>query len=430
MLFVRSLVCAVAAVVLGSSLPGAVTQSPYPTKFTPALAERPDVKQALAFVDERFERQVAEWIAVTEIPAPSTREEKRAAYVKTELEKLGLTVTIDGIGNVMARRKGTGGGPTVVFAAHLDTVHPMETNLKVTRKPDDTLHAPGVFDNSASIANLLQAARALDAAKVRTRGDIILLFTAQEELGLKGMYYWLDQNPKAADMLVALDGGLGPVNYGALGIYWSAMKFSGEGSHTNTSRGRPNPARAAAECITNIYTIPLPDPGAPVDAVYNVGGMMTAGNVVNAIPQEVTFTVDLRTVDRELLKSLDAQIVARCEAAAAAHQVRFAREFIQRSEAGGRPEELADRRAHPLVQTAFDVLRHLGTNLPPGRDAVATGSTDANAGVVRGLPSIAVGRARGGDQHTLQEWSEIASARAGTKQIILLAVALAEPAVR
>ena len=82
----------------------AQTGPPYPTKFSAALAERPEVKQALSFIDERFDRQVTEWIAVTEIPAPSTREEKRAAYVKTELEKLGLTVTIDAIGNVMARR--------------------------------------------------------------------------------------------------------------------------------------------------------------------------------------------------------------------------------------------------------------------------------------------------------------------------------------
>src|SRR5438046_157610 len=76
-------------------------QAGYPTAFSPALVERADVKQALAFIDERFDRQVQEWIAVTEIPAQSTHEQKRAAYVKTELERLGLTVTIDPIGNVM-----------------------------------------------------------------------------------------------------------------------------------------------------------------------------------------------------------------------------------------------------------------------------------------------------------------------------------------
>ena len=399
-------------------------QVSYPTKFSPAVAERADVKQALAFIDERFDRQVVEWIGVTEIPAQSTHEEKRAAYVKTELEKLGLTVSIDGIGNVMARRPGTGGGPTVVFAAHMDTVHPMDTNLTVTRKPDNTLHAPGVFDNSASVVDLLQTARALDAAKVKTDGDLIFLFTVQEELGLKGMYYWVDHNPKAADMIVAIDGALGPVSYGALGIYWSKMTFTAEGSHTNTSRGKPNPARAAAQCITDIYTIPLPDPNAPVSAVYNVGGMMTAGNVVNAIPQAVTFTVDLRTIDADLLKSLDAAIVGRCEAAAASQKVGFTREYIQKSEAGGRPDQLTDRRAHPIVQTAIDVLRYLNVKMPAGGEAVATGSTDANVGVVRGIPSIAIGRALGSEQHTLQEWAESTSARPATKQLILLAVAL------
>jgi tripeptide aminopeptidase len=264
------------------------------------------------------------------------------------------------------------------------------------------------------------------AAKVRTRGDLVFVATVQEEVGLKGMYHWMEQNRGVPDMVVALDSGLGPVNYGALGIYWSRMKFTAPGAHTNNSRGQPNPARAAAQCITDIYTVPLPPADAPVSAVYNVGGLMSAGSVVNAIPPEVAFSVDLRTVDADLLQSLDAAIVAKCQAAAAAHKVGFAREWIQRSEAGGRPEQLTDRRAHPLVQTAIDVLRYLGVELPKGREAVASGSTDANVGVVQGIPSIAVGRARGGDQHTLQEWSDIESAKIGTKQIILLAAALAE----
>jgi acetylornithine deacetylase/succinyl-diaminopimelate desuccinylase-like protein len=401
-----------------------------PTRLTDALLGRDEVREALAFVDRNFEQQVAEWIRITEIPAPSGQETARAAYVIAELRKLGLEPTVDPLGNVVTRRRGVGGGPTLVFAAHLDTVFPVGTDLTVRRLPDGTLHAPGVFDNSASVANMLQAARALEAARLRTRGDVLFVATVQEEIGLKGMYYWVDQNPGVAELLVALDAGIGPVSYGALGIYWSRMKFTAAGAHTLNSRDQPSPARAAAQCITDIYTVPLPAPDSPAPAVYNVGGLMTGGSVVNAIPREVTFSVDLRTVDPDLLQTLDAAIVAKCEAAAAAHKVEFVREWIQRSEAGGRPEQLVERRAHPLVQTSIDVLRYLGVELPRGREAVASGSTDANVGVVRGIPAIAVGRSRGGNQHTLQEWSDIDSARIGTKQIILLTATMAGLAER
>jgi tripeptide aminopeptidase len=398
-------------------------QRSYPTKFAPALAELPAIRDALRRVDQGFDAQVAEWIRMTEIPGTSRHEAQRGAYVAAELEKLGLPVTVDSMGNVTAIRQGSGGGPTVVFAAHLDTVHPLETDVTVTRR-GGRLYAPGVFDNSASVANLLAAARAMHQAGVVTKGNVVFVATVQEELGLRGMAYWLDRHPEV-DMLVALDGGLGAVNYGALGIYWSRMVFTGEGSHTNTSRGKPHPARAAARCITDIYQIPLPPAGAPVSAVYNVG-MLRGGHVVNAIPQEVSFTVDLRTVDPVLLSQLDSAIVATCRRAAEQETVGFQREFIQKNEAGGRPEHLSDRRAHPLVQTAVDILRHLGVELPQGREAVASGSTDANVGVVRGIPSVSVGRSYGGEQHTLSEWSDIESAKIGTKQIILLAASLAE----
>ena len=79
-----------------------------------------------------------------------------------------------------------------------------------------------------------------------------------------------------------------------------------------------------------------------------------------------------------------------------------------------------------MVQSAVDVLRYLGVELPAGREASPSGSTDANVGVVRGIPSISVGRSRGGDQHTLSEWSDVPSAKIGTKQIILLTATMAE----
>ena len=242
----------------------------------------------------------------------------------------------------------------------------------------------------------------------------------QEELGLKGMYYWIDHNPAPA-MIVASDASLGDVNYGALGIYWSKMIFTAPGAHTMNSRNQPHPARAAAQCITDIYSVPLPPATAEVPAIYNVG-MLGGGTVVNAIAPENWFTVDLRTIDPAMLKDLDAKIVGKCEAAARAFGVTFRREFIQQSEAGGRPETLAPRLNHPLILTAIDVLKHVGA---PATTA-PTGSTDANVGVVRGIPSIAIGRSRGGNQHSLSEWADVATEKIGVRQMLLLLVSLAE----
>jgi acetylornithine deacetylase/succinyl-diaminopimelate desuccinylase-like protein len=406
-----------ALALLALAAPAAAQQQPYPSNFSPRLAERPAVRDALAWIDGSFPRQVEEWIRITEIPGRSRHEQARAAYVREQMERAGLEVTTDSIGNVVGRRRGTGGGPTVALAAHLDTVHPLDTDVRV-RREGDVLRAPGVFDNSASVANLLAVARALDQAKVRTRGDLLFIGTAQEELGLVGMAYWLDHNPRAADVVVAVDGGLGPVMYGALGIYWTRYTFRGEGSHTNTSAGKPHPVRALADAVRSIYELRLPEGGG--NTVFNVG-MVQGGKIFNAIPEEVSFTMDLRSVDPLLLDSLDAEITARVQRAAEANRVRWEREVVTRNGAGGTEEMLRGRRAHPLVQTALDVHRFLGIDT----EAVPSGSTDANAAVERGIPAISVGRSDGGDQHTLSEWSDVPSALKGTRMVLLLALSMA-----
>jgi acetylornithine deacetylase/succinyl-diaminopimelate desuccinylase-like protein len=75
-------------------------------------------------VDDRSSAIVDEWVHLVEIPAPSHKELARAEYIRTEMEKLGLT---DMRGRYLQCVRGPQGywwGPSVVIAAHTDTVFP------------------------------------------------------------------------------------------------------------------------------------------------------------------------------------------------------------------------------------------------------------------------------------------------------------------
>jgi tripeptide aminopeptidase len=407
------------AAVLLAVISGSLSaQERYPTSWDPALLNRPDIRAALAQLEQGMPRQVDEWIHIAQMPGQPGFEQQRGAYVKAEMEKAGLRVSVDSVGNVTGVRRGTGGGPTIVFAAHMDIVFPKETNTSV-RRNGDTLHAPGIFDNSASVANMLATIRALNAARIVTKGDLVFVGTVQEEVGLRGMAYWMRTNPRP-DLLIAMDGGLGPVSYGALGIYWTRYRYKSAGSHTMYSRGRPTPVRALASAIQGIYALePAPLPNG---AVINVG-QVHGGEIFNGIPQDLFFTVDLRSSDPALLDSLDRQITQIARESAAREGVELVVEVEQQNGAGGTEAMLAGARRHPLVQTAVDIQRQLGVRvgMPGAAEALATGSTDANIGVVMGVPSISIGRSYGGNQHTLTEWAHWPSALEGTKLTLLLA---------
>jgi tripeptide aminopeptidase len=406
------------AIIGATTLPLVLSaQTPYPTAWDPTLLQRPDVKAALAHVERGMPQHIDEWVRIAEMPGKSGSEAQRGAYVRQVMEAEGLRVSVDSIGNVTGVRAGTGGGPTIVFAAHLDIVHALETKLTV-RRAGDSLHGPGIFDNSASVANMLATIRALNAARIRTRGNLVFVATVQEELGLRGMAYWFDHNPKP-DLLISMDGGLGPINYGALGIYWTKYVFTSAGSHTVTSRGKPTPVKALAESVQQIYGLRFP--ALPDGAVINVG-QVHGGVIYNGIPQELYFTVDLRSPDPILLDSLDRTVTRIAQDAATRERVGLRIEVEQKNQAGGTTAQLEPARRHPLVQTAVDIQTQLGVvGVPGAPEALATGSTDGNVGVVRGVPSIAIGRSYGGNQHTLSEWANASSALPATKLVLLLA---------
>jgi tripeptide aminopeptidase len=205
--------------------------------FQPGNVKEPAVAKALQSIDDRSSAIVDEWIRLVEIPAPSGKEQARAEYIRAEMQKLGLAdIRMDDKLNVSGVRKGTGGGPTVVFAAHTDTVFPEGTPIQV-RREGDTLTAPGVGDDAANLMATLEMFRALNRGGVSTKGDLVFLASSQEEVGLLGAKHWLESSGYKPDMFIAVDVNSNEVWYGAL-----------ESRCTNFSTLRPAhiPWRAAA----------------------------------------------------------------------------------------------------------------------------------------------------------------------------------------
>ena len=142
------------------------------------LAACPTVKEALAAILRDEKITLADQIAITEVEAPPFHEDERAKDLMRRFQALGLTdVTIDQEGNVIARRPGTGNGPTLVLGAHLDTVFPAGTDVHV-REENGIYHAPGISDDARGLAVILQVLRTMQEKNIQTVGDICFVCTS------------------------------------------------------------------------------------------------------------------------------------------------------------------------------------------------------------------------------------------------------------
>jgi len=395
-------------------------------RFDRAIAGKPEMKKAFAEVDARADKIQKEWIELTEIPSPSKQETLRIAYMKSAMARVGLIdIRQDEIGNVWGVMKGTGGGPELAFAAHMDTVFPMDTKIKV-REDNGRYHAPGIGDDTGALVALLNGFDIMKQQGIRTKGDVIFVATVQEEIGLLGAKYWLEHRQKKPDLFVAVDSRLGSVGYGALLIEQYKFIFEGPTMHTLASRGKANAARGAARMILALNEMEMPasavggSPNLPVANVGTLGG----GTVVNATPGNVFLTVDIRSQDMKAQQKLVEDVKSIGQRAANQEKLGLKIEAINlvHDYSKALPKEV--RLKHPLVQTTLEVTDFLKLNGAARTVAVDSGSDDHNIGVAMGIPSIGIGAIIGGGAHSLEESAEKASIVRGTKYLILLTAAL------
>ncbi|HSA54264.1 MAG TPA: M20/M25/M40 family metallo-hydrolase, partial [Gemmatimonadaceae bacterium] len=259
--------------------------------------------------------------SICEIPAPPFAEERRAAEMKRRFESLGLrNVRLDSIGNVIAERPGTGGGPTIVFSAHLDTVFPESTDVRV-RREGTLFRGPGIGDDCRGLAVILAVARAMREANVQTRGTILFVANVGEEGqgNLRGVKHLFARPPAKIDYFVAVDGtGLGLTSR-AVGSNRYRVSYQGPGGHSYGAFGMPSPIHALGRAIAKISTFQVPrEP----KTTFNVG-IISGGTSVNTISPVGTMEMDLRSESPQELAKLDAMFKRAIDEALAEENARW-----------------------------------------------------------------------------------------------------------
>jgi acetylornithine deacetylase/succinyl-diaminopimelate desuccinylase-like protein len=378
------------------------------------LLARNGIKAAFANVEASRDQILREWIAITEINAPSGKEKERAAFVEKILRRQkSVDVRYDAAGNLIAVRKGTGGGPVVVLDAHLDTVFPDGLKIKAQLR-DGKIFAPGVGDDTRNIEAMLATLRALDFADVKTKGDLVFLFTVEEETTFKGVEEYIKENKAKIGHYIALDGGYEGFTYGGIGINWYKHHFIGAGGHTRSRTPPFSATLPAARAIARIYELPLP---ANPSTHINIG-MLGGADAVNAKAEDAWFTVDLRSTDNSLISDLEKKIAAIVKEEAAREKMSAKTELISSTPA----VQVPGHRESTLVKTAEAV--HIALGFKPS--ITVTGSNNSNVALLAGLSAISTGAAPCGDSHALTEFCEIEPIYTGIKKVLLLSVAMAQ----
>ena len=385
-----------------------------------AVTAHPAVKKAIELIKADEANTLAEQKTITAIAAPPFKEKNRAEDFLRRLSALGFSKTyIDREGNVIAQRPGRGNGPKLVVSAHLDTVFPEKTDLTIKEK-DGRLYAPGIGDDTRGLVEILSMARALNATKIATVGDLWFVGTVGEEgLGdLRGVRALFEDN-KDIDGFLSIDSSRPErITYIAVGSKRYRVKFSGPGGHSYSAFGLPSAIHAMGRAIAKIADLRTPEKPKTTFTVGTVGG----GTSVNSIAGDAVFELDMRGVDMGPLLDFEARAMNAINEAVVEENKRWNSDKLTVSiePVGARPAGSQPADA-PIIQAEMLAIRAVG--LKPVLTVPA--STDANLPISLGVPAITIGRGGvSGESHSLQEWYDPKDAYIGAQKTLLTILSL------
>ncbi|MDQ0015157.1 acetylornithine deacetylase/succinyl-diaminopimelate desuccinylase-like protein [Variovorax boronicumulans] len=401
--------------------------APTPTQVSPEvdrtytqLMASPAIQKLLDAVKADHERAVEDLKMLTEIEAPPFKEQKRAEAFLARMKALGLTdAKIDAEGNVVGLRKGTGNGPKLLISAHLDTVFPSGTDVKVKER-DGRLHAPGIGDDTRGLTVLLSWLKVLNDNKIQTVGDLLIVGNVgEEELGnLRGIKAIFRDHLDIDGMV-----GLEPSPDGHVLVLGTAshryeVTFKGPGGHSFGAFGQvPSAIHGMGRAIAKIAEVRTPSFPKTTFTVGTVGG----GTSVNTIAPDARMAIDIRSDDMASLLETEKKILAAIDEAVVEENKRWnvttlsaSRKLIGDRPGGRTPTDSVIVEAATRSNTAFGQ-----------KTLLRGGSTDANVPISLGIPAIIIGGGgKSSGSHALSESIDVTDAWKGAQNSLVTVLGL------
>ena len=401
--------------------------APTPAQVQPAvdqaytqLLASPAIARLLEAVKTDHARSVDDLKLLTEIEAPPFKEQRRAEAFLARMKALGLgDARIDAEGNVVGLRRGSGNGPKLLISAHLDTVFPAGTDVKVQER-DGKLYAPGISDDTRALSVLLSWLKVLNDQNVQTVGDLLFVGNVgEEELGnLRGMKALFREHLDIDGMV-----GLEPSPDGHVLVLGTAshryeFSFKGPGGHSFGAFGQvPSAIHGMGRAIAKIAEVRTPSFPKTTFTVGTVGG----GTSVNTIAPDARMAVDIRSDAMGPLLETEKKILAAVDEAVAEENQRWgvntlsvSRKLIGDRPGGQTPSDSVIVEAAIRANTAFGHRTQLGG-----------ASTDANVPMSLGIPAIIIGGGgKTGGFHALSEWIDVTDAWKGAQNALVTVLGL------
>ena len=389
------------------------------------LEATPAVAAALQVCETEVERAMAEQIHIAEIESPTFAEKVRGEEIMRLMREYGLKdVVMDPSGNVVGRRPGKGNGPLLAIGAHMDTVFPEGTPIKV-RREGNRYYGPGIGDNCSGLRAMLEVLRAMQKANLETEGDILFIGTVGEEGNgdIRGSKH-LFNTRKDIDGFLAVDNtDVTRILHTAIGAHRWRVTVQGTGGHSYAAFGKV-PSAIHAVCMAGAKIAHIKVPEAPV-TTFTIG-TIKGGTSVNTIAPSCSVDIDVRSFENGPIEAIDKEIVAAFqEAIEEEHRIwgitdpekklNLIVEQIGDRPAGIRPHDC------PVIQASRAAQKALGIELKN----YGASSTDANMPVSLGIPATCL--SAGGCQmksHTIHEYYDDIDPHLGPQLVLLTALEL------